>query len=85
MSKTAVSIICGVVLVAIIAWDLYLNSDKVKENTISARARALGRWWPPMRILIAFVLGLLMGHFWWTPQDVHDVSGNVCILQAEQH
>jgi predicted membrane protein len=78
VSTTAVSIVCGILFAFIVGWDIYLNSDRIKDNTISARTRALGRAWPPARILILFGIGVLMGHFFWTPQDVYDSKGSIC-------
>ena len=83
MSRAAVSAVCVVVFLLIVSWDLYLDHDRVKGNTISARARALGRAWPPARLLIIFALGLVFGHFWWTPQDVYDTGGAECITQQQ--
>ena len=79
MTPTAVGIFMGVVFVLLAGFDLYLSRcDKIEGNTFSARFRALGRWWPPARLLIVLALGAVLGHLWWTPQDVHDSGGGEC-------
>ena len=76
MSPAVISVFMIVVFVALAGFDLYLShGDKVADNTFSARFRALGRFWPPARLLIAASLGAVLAHLWWTPQDVHDAGG----------
>lgn len=78
MSNTAVSILMGIIFVAICAFDWWLDRDGKKGNTYSERIRALGRMWPPARLLLAVGIGVLLGHFFWTPQDVYDAGGRLC-------
>lgn len=65
MSPLTISIFMGVVFVALIAFDVWLDRDDVDGNTYSERLRALGRVWPPARLLISLGFGVLLGHWWW--------------------
>jgi hypothetical protein len=62
------------ILGVIVMIDVWLDRSQ-KGNTFSSRFRALGRVWPPARILIAAVVGGVLTHFWWTPQDIYDSGG----------
>jgi hypothetical protein len=77
MSQEIVSVIMLLLFAAIVGFDIYLDNSK-GNNTFSSRFRALGRWWPPSRLLVTLGIGILLGHFWWTPQDVHDAGGSAC-------
>jgi hypothetical protein len=80
MTPTIIGIFMAVVFVLLAGFDLYLSHcDKIEGNTFSARFRALGRWWPPARALMILAIGLVLGHLFWTPQDVNDVNGQKCL------
>jgi hypothetical protein len=65
----------------IVMIDIWLDRSKA-GNTFSSRFRALGKAWPPARILLSAVIGGLLTHWWWTPQDVYDSSGRRCPTSA---
>lgn len=65
MSNVEVGVVIGCVFLGIVAWDIYLATDGKSGNTISERARRLGRMWPPFRILLSVAIGVLLGHFFW--------------------
>ncbi len=65
MSPLATAILMGVAFTAIVALDVYLALDRRDENTYSERLRALGKVWPPARLLLTFGMGLLAGHLYW--------------------
>jgi hypothetical protein len=75
VSPTVISVFMGVIFVALVGFDLYLSHDARTGNTFSARFRALGRFWPPSRLVITLAIGMCLGHWWWTPQDVVYVGG----------
>jgi len=77
MSPTVVSVFMVVVFVSLFAIDWLLAKNAKKEDTFSERLRALGKYWPPARILIAMAIGLIGGHLFWTPKDVCVASGGV--------
>jgi hypothetical protein len=77
MSNAQVSIVMLVALLVLVAFDLWLDRSKA-GNTFSSRFRAFGRVWPPSRILISAIIGGLLTHWWWTPQDVVDAGGEAC-------
>lgn len=60
------AIIMGVFVVSFIGIDIYLAVDKVSGNTYSERLRVWARAWPPLRLMVAFGMGLLCGHWWWS-------------------
>jgi hypothetical protein len=66
MSTTATTVIMAVFVVAFIGIDIWLAVDKVSGNTYSERMRAWAKVWPPLRLMVAFGMGLLCGHWWWT-------------------
>lgn len=76
MSKQIVTIICLIAFLSIVAFDVYLWRDRKFGNTISERARRAGRVWPPFRILLAFSVGMLMGHFYW-PESC-ETQSSIC-------
>jgi hypothetical protein len=62
----------GIMLTAFIvlgALDIWFALDSRKGNTYSENIRKWGRVWPPVRLIGAFILGLLAGHFWWSPVE----------------
>jgi hypothetical protein len=65
MSPLATAILMGAAFLAIVGLDVYLALDGRDENTYSERLRALGRAWPPARLLIVYGMGLLSGHLYW--------------------
>lgn len=65
MSNTAVAILMASIFLIVIAVDIWLALDDRKGNTYSERLRSWGKAWPPLRLLIAFGMGLLAGHWWW--------------------
>lgn len=65
VSPLATAILMGAAFLSIVGLDVYLALDGRDENTYSERLRALGRVWPPARLLITFGMGLLAGHLWW--------------------
>lgn len=65
MSNVITAIIMAVFVVSFIGIDVWLARDKRDGNTYSERLRAWGKAWPPLRILTAFGMGLLCGHWWW--------------------
>lgn len=82
MSSTVVSIFMGVVFVTLAGFDLYLSHDARTGNTFSARFRAVGRWWPPARLIITLAIGMCLGHWYWTSQDIVDVTGERCVIDS---
>jgi hypothetical protein len=66
MSNTTTAIVMAIFAVAFIGVDVYLALDKRDGNTYSERLRAWAKVWPPLRLVIAFVMGMLCGHWWWT-------------------
>lgn len=66
MTSTATAIVMAVFVVAFIGVDVYLAVDKVAGNTYSERMRVWARVWPPLRLMVAFGMGLLCGHWWWS-------------------
>jgi hypothetical protein len=75
MSPLVISILMIIATLGVIGFDIYLDRDGRVGNTYSERIRALGRLWIPTRILLAIGIGLLLGHWFWTPQDVYDAGG----------
>lgn len=65
MTQTLVTIVVIMLFVGICIWDLYLDLDGVKGNTISERFRAWGKTWPPLRLIVALAMGVLLGHWYW--------------------
>ena len=65
MSNIATAIVMVVFAVAFIGVDVYLALDKRDGNTYSERLRAWAKVWPPLRLVIAFSMGMLCGHWWW--------------------
>jgi succinate dehydrogenase hydrophobic anchor subunit len=65
MSTTATAIIMAVFVISFIGVDIYLAVDKVSGNTYSERMRAWAKVWPPLRLMVAFGMGLLCGHWYW--------------------
>ena len=55
-----------VFMVAFIGVDIYLAVDKVAGNTYSENLRRWGKLWPPLRLMVAFGMGMLCGHWWWS-------------------
>lgn len=56
----ATKIIIGVVIVALIAWDVVVGFNSMPNDTISEIMRRAGR-----RVLaVPFFFGVLLGHFW---------------------
>lgn len=53
--------ICLVVVVAILAWDLFAVLKWGREATVSARVRAWSAAYP----LIPFLIGMVAGHWFW--------------------
>jgi hypothetical protein len=77
MTPTVIAIFMVVMIVGLSAFDLYLShGDKIEGNTFSARFRAMGRWWPPARLVMMLAIGAVLGHLFWTSQDVHDAGGD---------
>lgn len=66
VSNLATTILMIVFVVSFIAVDIYLALDKRKGNTYSERLRSWAHAWPPIRLMVAFGMGLLCGHWWWT-------------------
>jgi cytochrome c biogenesis protein CcdA len=66
MNNTATTIIMAVFVLAFVGVDLWLAVDKVSGNTYSERLRAWAKIWPPVRLIVAFGMGLLCGHWWWS-------------------
>jgi succinate dehydrogenase hydrophobic anchor subunit len=66
MSPTVTAIIMAVFVVSFIGVDIYLAVDKVSGNTYSERMRAWAKVWPPLRLIVAFGMGMLCGHWWWS-------------------
>jgi len=66
MSPTVTTIIMAVFVVSFIGVDIYLAVDKVSGNTYSERMRAWAKVWPPLRLIVAFGMGMLCGHWWWS-------------------
>lgn len=66
MSNTATAIIMTVFVIAFIGVDIWLALDKRDGNTYSERLRSWAKVWPPLRLLIAFGMGMLCGHWWWS-------------------
>lgn len=62
MGLVWVDMVCLAVLGSLIAWDIYLATDRVRRNTISERIRRYARktW------LIPASCGVLLGH-WFHP------------------
>lgn len=66
MNNTVTAIIMATFVLSFIGVDIYLAVDKVSGNTYSERLRVWARVWPPLRLMIAFGMGLLCGHWWWS-------------------
>lgn len=64
MSPLATTIFMVVVMTALSLFDLWLDRDDRDGNTYSERFRALGKAWPPARLIIAFAFGVLAAHWW---------------------
>ncbi len=65
MSPLATSILMGAAFLGIVGLDVYLALDRRDGNTYSERLRALGRVWPPARLILSFGMGMLAGHLYW--------------------
>lgn len=65
MSPLIVILTFSVIIAAVIAWDIWLALDKTPRNTISQAVHDLDRRYPVVRMLVGFVFGLLLGHFFW--------------------
>ena len=75
MSPTVIAVFMLGVTAFLGLFDLYLDRDKRKGNTYSELFRKMGRFWPPFRVALPLLFGLCLGHWFWTPQDVHDAGG----------
>ena len=54
-------------LATVVAWlGLELYFVFTKQPTISERVRDLYRQWPALGLLSGLVIGLLLGHFFWS-------------------
>lgn len=62
MSRNLVRITTLVLLLLIIAWDIYLAIDGTRYNTISSVLASAPQW---LEHLVVFGMGLLVGHWWW--------------------
>lgn len=65
MKKKNVVITIVAVVSAIIGWDIYLAADDTEGNTISNLVTEASEESP----IIAFALGVLVGHWFWTSCD----------------
>ena len=56
--------ILGALLIAIIAWDIYLALNDAPMDTISEQIRELSRQY----LIIPFAAGVVCGHWFWGKQ-----------------
>lgn len=73
MSNTAAALLMAALFVVVIGIDIWLALDRRVGNTYSERLRAWGRAWPPVRLLVVFSVGLLCGHWFWSPVEYVEV------------
>jgi len=65
MSETAVAIIMVVFVVAFVAVDVALATDKSEGNTYSEILRDTGARHPWFRVVFLVMVGVLLGHWFW--------------------
>ena len=65
MSQTTVDVILIVVLTIGIIWDIWLDMDDVRQNTITHRVLAASKNTGFFPIILAGAFGTLSGHFFW--------------------
>lgn len=70
MSNEGTVAIMAAFFVSVIGVDVWLAMDGKKGNTYSERLREWGKKWPPIKMIILFAMGLLAGHWWWSPVEV---------------
>jgi len=58
-----------VAFVVLVGFDIWFAVDGKKGNTYSENIRKWGRAWPPFKLVFCFTLGLLAGHFFWSPVE----------------
>ena len=61
MNKNRVLTVIVTLIAALIGWDIYLAADEKEDNTISQLIRDISHDHP----MIAFALGVLVGHWLW--------------------
>lgn len=69
MSNTVTLAIMLAGFVILVGFDIWFAIDARSGNTYSENIRKWGRMWPPVRLIGAFIFGLLAGHFWWSPVE----------------
>lgn len=62
MSPLIVGIICILIFLAIIAWDIFLYRDKIDRNSISQVIIDASKKTPFVPFILGFGMGLLAGH-----------------------
>ena len=73
MSNTVTLIIMAGAFALLVGLDIWFAVDGRKGNTYSENIRKWGRAWPPFKLIFCFTLGLLAGHFFWSPVEyIHD-------------
>lgn len=69
MSNAVTLIIMASAFAVLVGFDIWFAVDRRKGNTYSENFRKWGRIWPPVKLIGCFTLGLLAGHFWWSPVE----------------
>jgi hypothetical protein len=69
MSNTVTLMIMVSAFVMLVGFDIWFATDAKKGNTYSENIRKWGRLWPPFKLIFCFALGLLAGHFFWSPVE----------------
>jgi len=69
----------GLVVALLVSDALFIRRFR---QPVGRWVQAWARQFPVLAFLLAAVLGLLIGHFYWSTQPVCPVSGNGQIIQA---
>lgn len=64
MAPTAVALICTLIFLAIIVWDVYLYLDNRPRNSISQVVIDLSKKNQTLPWFVGFLMGWLVGHWW---------------------